>query len=338
MSNYNIDTRNIKTYTSARSLGNDGEIFLDANECQSPGKWRRYPNKQDAELKTILAGLYEVENSQILYDRGLDEIISLVMRAYCPPDSEVKIYPPTYGMYEVEASILGLRVNKIFLTQEGFIPIESELINPGTPALVIICRPNNPLGTVETFEKIELLAKIYKGIAPIFIDEAYAEFMSLNDQSAIALIGSYDIIVGRTFSKALGLAGMRFGCAIANSNLIEKLAMVQKPYPIATPVISYLLENLKSDIIPNAIKYIEEIKIQRPVWEKKLTQALGISPYASGANFLCFIDPGTKNIFIELKKAGIITRLFENEKVKWRITIGSPEQLEKVIRIIGAIA
>lgn len=329
-----FDPRELKPYVSARSITNSGTIFLDANESQAQGEWRRYPNRQNQQLCLKLANHYGVNSENILYDRGLDEIISLVMRAFCPPGSSIKCYPPTYGMYAVEASILGLNIIKIDLDEKGLIPLSAEKKDPGTPALVIVCRPNNPLGTVDSLKTIEELARIYEGVAPIFVDEAYGEFMLKDEKSALELINTYDIIVGRTFSKALGLAGLRFGCALGNKRLLERLAIVQKPYPIATPVISFILDNFDSSIRKDALNTIREILEQKPIWSKALKKQLGISPYESGANFLSFQDPRAELIADILSAEGIITRVFKSPRLIWRVTIGTSAQLELIIKIL----
>ena len=89
-------------------------------------------------------------------------------------------------------------------------------------SLIYIDNPNNPTGQIFTLEDIEKLAIVSKNKnAALIIDEAYGDFMLL-ENSSIPLVLKYDnVIVTKTMSKGLGLAGMRLGYMVAHPQIIH---------------------------------------------------------------------------------------------------------------------
>ena len=116
--------RNLKPYSSARSeFAGVAEVFLDANENAfgSPAGdgYNRYPDPLQTELKQRVAGIKNVDMSQIFVGNGSDEAIDLLYRIFCEPGrDEVIICPPTYGMYRVSADINDIAVREIRLTSD----------------------------------------------------------------------------------------------------------------------------------------------------------------------------------------------------------------------------
>ena len=146
---------NIKPYSSARDefKGHDG-IFLDANENPIGSgleeNYNRYPDPLQWLIKGQLAQIKKCSKYEIFLGNGSDEAIDLLIRMTCTPDSSsIILCPPTYGMYEVSASINNVRLTKVNLTQEYQLNIDSILkaIDSNT-RLIFICSPNNPTGNL----------------------------------------------------------------------------------------------------------------------------------------------------------------------------------------------
>ncbi|HCX74461.1 MAG TPA: histidinol-phosphate transaminase, partial [Algoriphagus sp.] len=115
---------NLQPYTSARDeyTGKEG-VFLDANENPygsiTDQDFNRYPDPYQSELKEKIAAIKDVKPSQIFLGNGSDEAIDLLFRAFCNPGVDnVILLPPTYGMYEVSASINDVAVKKVPLTAD----------------------------------------------------------------------------------------------------------------------------------------------------------------------------------------------------------------------------
>ncbi len=330
----NVRSDRLTKYVSARSLGAEGAILLDANEAQTGSELRSYGIQQNRELLGLLARNYQVGDATVLYDRGLDEIISLILRATCDAGSRVRIFTPTYGMYAVEAEAQGVAVERVALRPDGRLDLEEISQNPGTPSLVILCRPNNPLGTVDSVSSVIELLETYRGICPVFIDEAYAEFTPDTALDYRKLIEEYDVVFGRTFSKAYGLAGLRFGCALAAPRWISRLSVVQRPYPVSRLVESFILSHFESTIRPSAERNIESMLDARPRWQKALSDLLVLTPLPSHANFLCFQTLQAQKIYARFRSGGVVVRFFEPDLL--RITVGTDTQLNRIEELLGS--
>ena len=115
--------KNIKVlepYSSARiEFHGKASVFLDANESPYGEGLNRYPDPLQLKLKNEIALLKKVNPEQILLGNGSDEVIDLLMRAFCEPACDnIIILPPTYGMYKVTANINNVEAREILLTRD----------------------------------------------------------------------------------------------------------------------------------------------------------------------------------------------------------------------------
>ncbi|MEX0884644.1 MAG: aminotransferase class I/II-fold pyridoxal phosphate-dependent enzyme, partial [Cyclobacteriaceae bacterium] len=141
----------LKPYSSARDeySGKEG-VFLDANEnpigSTTEKPFNRYPDPAQIALKHKLSALKKVPWNQIFLGNGSDEAIDLLFRAFCRPGIDnVILLPPTYGMYEVSASINDVKTKKINLNTD-FQIISRDVLDAvdDHTKIIFICSPNNP--------------------------------------------------------------------------------------------------------------------------------------------------------------------------------------------------
>ena len=164
-------------YSSARDEfnGNSG-IFMDANE-NPYGNLNRYPDPYQKELKSAVSKLKGIPEEKIFLGNGSDEIIDLCFRIFCNPGTDKALtFPPTYGMYEVSASVNDVKVLKVPLN-ENFqidIPKTEPSLKDKNLKLIFICSPNNPTGNSMNISDVEYIFSKFNGI--VVIDEAYIDF------------------------------------------------------------------------------------------------------------------------------------------------------------------
>jgi histidinol-phosphate aminotransferase len=182
---------------------------------------------------------------------GSDEGIDLLMRAFCEPgQGAVVIQPPTYGMYEVAANLQNAPIVQVPLTAE-MQPDYPALRAAATPdtRIVFFCSPNNPTGNLIDPAGIRAFAESYHGI--VVVDEAYIDF-ALADHPGASLLSAVrelpNLVVLQTFSKALGMAGIRLGMAWADPAIIRVLTKIKSPYN---------LSQLAQQAALNALRYGE---------------------------------------------------------------------------------
>ncbi|MHA8066171.1 histidinol-phosphate transaminase [Aquirufa sp. ROCK2-A2] len=333
---------NLKPYSSARDefKGSEG-IFLDANEnpigSATKENWNRYPDPLQIEIKEKLAKIKKCELNQIFLGNGSDEAIDLLIRMTCSSHvHNVIICPPTYGMYEVSASINNISILKVPLTADYQLDTENILRNINNHTkLVFICSPNNPTGNkINRNDIYTILDKFNHGF--VIVDEAYIDFS--DEPSFISELAKYpQLIVLQTLSKAYGLASLRLGMAFANMKIIQILNKIKPPYNIGGATQAIVLEALNNDkFLSKSVESIISSKNELISSLAKFNFVKNIVP--SHSNFILVKFENADHLFDYLINQKIITR--NRSKVELcqdsiRITIGLPDEnktlLDKII-------
>ena len=224
----------LKPYASARSefkLGDREMILLDANENPFNNGINRYPDPMQLKLKKRLAEAKHLAVEQIFLGNGSDDVLNQLMIAFCTPGKDKAVLlPPTFGMYQVCASINGIETLEVPLTADFRLDIAGiNAVQSSATKIIFIPSPNNPTGNCFALEDIKRIIEGFDGL--VVVDEAYVEFAI--DKSVISWIDEYpNLVVVQTFSKAQGLAGLRLGMAFAHPEIIGLMNKVKAPYNI----------------------------------------------------------------------------------------------------------
>ena len=321
----------MNAYRSARSEALQGSVYLDANEnALSDTRYNRYPEQQPNELAKLLTTVYGVDRKQLLITRGSDEGIDLLLRLFCRAGfDKIIICPPTYGMYRVAAIIQGAETIEVpLMKSDGFALDVNELLRAWEPSvkLIFLCSPNNPTGNLLPKSDILSLCRSLNDKSVIVVDEAYIEFS--NGESLTKYVSEYpNLVILRTLSKAYGLAGVRCGSTIANSDIIKLLMKIIAPYPIPIPVAEIVCQQLNSDITKNAINIIKQEKENLANFLENLPSVIKV--WKSQANYLLVEVVDADRMMRACLKYGIVLR---NRSYEYglenciRITIGSPNE------------
>ena len=331
-------------YSSARDeyTGQVG-VFLDANEnplgSVLPSDYNRYPDPHQRAIKAKLAPIKGTSPDQIFLGNGSDEAIDLLIRATCVPGQDsVVIMPPTYGMYEVSATINDVALIKVPLTTDYQIDTEVVLskIQPSTK-LIWVCSPNNPSGNLVQVEAIEKLLENFNGL--VVVDEAYIDFAST--PSWTQKLGKFpNLVVLQTFSKAWGLASLRLGMCFASPELIFILNKIKPPYNLGGPTQELLYQALDNEATKN--KMVEQILEQREVLFRQLAEVEQIVKiHPSDANFILVQFRNAPTMMKYLIEGKIIVR--DRSKVTLcddclRITVGTAEENKVLVRALRKFA
>lgn len=305
-------------YQSARKIGGNGTIWLNANEYPiSPNELltnlslenlNRYPEPQPQSIITAYANYAGVNNNQILITRGGDEGIELIIRAFCENDESVLYCPPTYGMYKVSSDTLNINTKTIPLTAEFQLNLAEIENNLDKVKVIFICSPNNPTGNLLNKDDIIQLLDMTKNKAVAVVDEAYIDFCL--DNSIVDELNHFDnLIIIRTLSKAFALASIRCGFILANEWIIQSLQKIIAPYPIPTPC-ALIAESALSDIGIQAMQDKVAITLDNKLWLENELSNLEIvqNIYPSVANFILVTFKDGQAVFDKLWEQGIIAR------------------------------
>ena len=332
---------NLKPYSSARDefKGTKG-IFLDANENPIGSgleeDFNRYPDPLQWQIKSQIAKIKNCSTDEIFLGNGSDEAIDLLIRMTCTPDaSSIIVCPPTYGMYEVSASINNVPLIKVNLTSEYQLNIDSILKTiDSTTRLLFICSPNNPTGNLMKREDIyKILDSFQTGF--VVIDEAYIDFS--NEPSFIQELDKFpQLIVLQTLSKAYGLASLRLGMAFANPTIIDLFNKIKPPYNIGGAT-----QRLVQKALVNTqfvTESIQKLKINKEILINDLKHIKGVSTiFHSDANFILVKFIRAQELFDYLISQKIIARNRSNVELcndSIRITIGLESENKELIQKI----
>lgn len=275
------------------------QVMIEASYETDP---RVYPENETDYLRKQLAESNGVDPSQIVIASGGDQIIELVYDSLVGINGEVCAVSPTFSMYPRAA-----KQRKLKYTEEPLRP--DFTLNAGIDPrcdLLILCNPNNPTGN--QFDRDAVISLIDKSKGFVLVDEAYMEYGKYS--LACETETRENLLILRTFSKAYGMAGLRLGYCITNSELAEVLnTQCLMPYPVSSPVLragSILLRNTEF-----VQRMVDEAKEQRKALIEKLNEMDGVTPYPSATNFVLFnTEKPYTEVYEGLKERGILVRVF----------------------------
>lgn len=324
-------------------------IRLNANESpwRAPGDktergLNRYPPPRPLALRDRLAKHYGASEREMLVTRGSSEAIDILIRGFCSAGRDrVLICPPTFDMYRVYATIQGAGLAEVPLIRERGFALDVEGVLAAvddTTKIVFLCTPNNPTGHSLVREDVERLVSALAGRALVVIDEAYHEYAEGGDYLALREQFAHVVLL-RTLSKFVSLAGVRCGALIAAPEVVSFLENVLPPYTFPTPSIELVLKALSADSLEVSEERIVLIKRERT----RLAEALRDIPqirkvWPSNANFVLVEAYDGERLRDSARAAGILVRVFPEQpllKNCVRITVGRPEDNDRLLKALS---
>ena len=335
---------NLQPYASARSeFSGEAQAWLDANENAygTPGRsietaFHRYPDPYQIALKQRISEIKNVPIDHIFLGNGSDEAIDLLIKVFCRPgvDNIVSL-PPTFGMYEVAASINDVKVRSASLTADYQIDratVESS-IDENTK-IIFFCSPNNPTGNLLAADDILYFLENFSGL--VVVDEAYVDFTG--QTSFLKKLADYpNLVVLQTFSKAWGMAALRLGAAFASPSILEFLNKVKMPYNVSMLTQQTALKVLQN--IRQYQSYIAAIKNQRD-WLVTQFQSLETVEkiHPSDANFVLIKCINAPELYQFLVDQRVIVRNRSSVRLcegGLRITVGTERENQLLVDAIS---
>ena len=337
--------RALTPYQSARRIGGQGHVWLNANEAPlaypftiEGSRLNRYPECQPAEVVNSYAAYAGVNPDQVLVSRGADEAIELLIRTFCDAgEDQILICPPTYGMYAISAETCGVGIVELPLTasrQPDWPAIADRLSDV---KLVFLCSPNNPTGDLVGRKGLIALLEKARERAIVVVDEAYIEFCP--EGSVVDLLDQYpNLVVTRTLSKAFALAGIRCGFTLGDPEVIAMLTKVIAPYPIPEPIAQIAAQALSPMGLSLMQERVQELNKQKALIKAELIRLACVKEvFEDKGNFVLVRFTDGAAVFAAMKAAGIILRDFSTKPGldnSIRITIGYQGEMDAVIKVL----
>jgi len=318
---------------------------LAAVKSAADARLRLYPNPTADLLRLKLAKLHRCSPDNILVGNGSDELLAMAVRCFVEPVAAdtpasralIQFFSPSYSLYPVLAEIHGAAQNAIPLGPDFGLPPLSVLRNNKQwdfgAALTFITTPNAPSGKGYGKTQLEELCRAQKGV--VVLDEAYVDFAKEN-ALGLALKNEH-VLVARTFSKAYSLCFQRVGYFIGAPALISALHKIRDSYNV-----NGLGQIAAIATLSNLGYYranFRKIVATRETLTRKLTE-LRFTVLPSQTNFILARPPRwtAEQWLNKLRTRKILVRWFDAPSIQeyLRITIGTPQQTEALVRAVKA--
>lgn len=286
------------------------------------------------ELRKKLGEKAGLTADHIVLGNGSTDVINFVVHTFVGPGDEVIIPVPTFPMYEARVKIAGGVPILIPLDANFYWDVDLILSAVNTKTrLIFVCSPNNPTGN--QIEEKDLIRILELGI-PTFFDEAYYELEN-EVVSRVYLLKKYpNMVVNRTFSKAMGLAGMRLGYCLSEPELASYFNRVRFPWNVNHLAIAAALAVLE-DPQEQAQKRQNIITGRNYIFQE-LNKLSGVRAFPSEGNFVLvdatILGISSLEIRDRIAAQGIFIRPMTGHNMAqgyFRVTIGTPEQNRKFI-------
>jgi len=258
---------------------------IEALAAMRPDQIGFYPPYASA--TSAVAAYLGVPVDRIALVNGLDEGIMATSVAYLRPAAggpipEAIVPEPAFEIFRFDTAVAGGRLVQVMPAPDFSFALDAVLaaITPRT-RVVFLTNPNNPTGVAMPLEAIRAIARAVPREAIVFVDEAYAEFAGV---SFIPDLPSFpNVIVGRTFSKAFGLAGLRIGCL---AGAPEVLNPVREAVPVySVNVASVVAVQAALGDLDHLRRYVRQVSESKSLLYAACDR-LGLKYWPSESNFV----------------------------------------------------
>lgn len=327
--------KKVKQLTPYDPIAGSYRIRLDANESYitlpldikkeiadavADIHYNRYPDPNASAVCEGFANYFSLSQECVTAGNGSDELISVIMNAFLQKGDKVMTLEKDFSMYSFYTSIVECKHIAFQKNNDYSIDIDKviEKANAENVRIIIFSNPCNPTSCVLSREKVKRLVKSVNSL--VVLDEAYMDF---SDQSLISEFNKYDnLIILKTCSKAIGMAAIRLGFAVANKTITNALKSVKSPYNVNT------VTQVIGEIIFSHPEYIDS-SIKRIIESRDSLYSRLCEIESEFPTRLKLTKPDTNFVFVEsnealqafeyLKSVGIAVRLMGD---KLRITAG----------------
>ncbi len=295
--------------------------------------WNIYPDFESMLLRGALAKAYGYAVENVLVGNGSNELLAATIPTFVGPGTPVVLSKPSFALYEKLVAVAGGIALPISVQPEtGFLPLEEMLraIERCDNAIVIVCSPNNPTGSVLPDGGIDAL--LATG-ATVLFDRAYGDFAEdtmppLHDR----------LVTFSTFSKAWGLAGLRIGWLASTAATCREIRKVKLPYSLN--VISEAVAATALEHGEIRTRNVASTIAERERMFAAMRNIDGVTPFPSRSNFIAFTTRrDAKDVFNALHAGGILIRDIRAAVTNaLRVSAGSPAQNDAFLEALSTCA
>jgi len=301
--------------------------------------WHRYPAFVPTHLTGIIARRIGWVPEGVLVGNGSNEVIQAAL-AVTLGDGETVVAPsPTFSLYRLLAGVMGARYVPVALLPDFSFDLDAIIaqVRRERARVLVLNSPNNPTGSALPAGAVERC--LAETDALLLCDEAYQEF---GGPSAVSLLArSPRIVVLRTFSKAMGLAGLRFGYALAHPEVAREIAKAKLPYNVNAITLAAAEVAFEHPDVFEA--RTRTVIAERERFLGALARTPGLRAFPSAANFVLIrLEAVPARVVFRrlLEEDGILVRDVSHApglEECLRISIGEREDMDAVVQALRRI-
>lgn len=298
------------------------------------GGLNRYPDPLCKKACKAFADYYNIDAANVTAGNGSDELLMLLPMAFLKKNERMLVFEPDFSMYKFYSYLTENQVICMPKKKDLTIDLDAaaHLINEQNIKAVVFSNPCNPTSLgISRQQIIDFIKSV--GDCLVIVDEAYMDFWD-SYQSIVTIAAQFDnVICLRTMSKAIGMAGIRMGFAVANKTITQALRSVKSPYNCNS------LSQTAAEIILSDKQYIDNcidtIKQSRDYLYNKAIELFAYRPdvviYPTCTNFIFILAPDAEGTYELLRENGVVVRLMGNYL---RVTAGTQEENDRVLELL----
>ena len=300
---------------------------------RSVGVANRYPEFLPERLRRLIAARIAVEEDQVVPGAGATGVAMQVVHATTEPGDRIVMTSPTFDGYPILAQMAKLVSVTVPLDAHGHYNLDAMADAAGSARVVVLCRPHNPSGTLDSAAAIERFLLQVPSDTVVLLDEAYIEFVSPQHHiDGPALVRRFpNVVVLRSFSKAYGLAGLRIGYGFGAPELARKLWTMQLPFGMGITSLAAVAASYGAEA--QLQQRIRQIRAERHYLRMRL-RAAGIYTTDGHANFV-YLPPTGRPWRQVFDGSGPRVRHYADGAV--RITVGDRASTRAVLAALSQV-
>lgn len=290
----------------------------------------RYPEFFPERLRRVVATRIGIADEQVVLGPGATGVMLQVLHAITDPGDRIVMSEPTFDGFPIISRMTRLSQITVPLDPTGHNDLRAIAYAASEAHVVVLCRPHNPTGTVESASATEEFLERVPSDTIVILDEAYVEFVA--PEFSIDSVGLAErfpnVVVLRTFSKAYGLAGLRIGYAFCSKELASRLWEMQLPFGMGITSLVAVVASYRAE--SQLRQRIRLITAERCSLRAQL-HAMGVFTTDSHANFVYLPASGRawREVFDNID---LLVKYCSDGGV--RITIGSGSSTRAVLAAI----
>src|SRR5437867_7793694 len=298
--------------------------------------WGRYPEFVPAAVIKTLAKFSGWHEDGILVGNGSNELIQATLTVTLGPGRSLVAPQPTFMLYKLMATALQAQAIDVLLKPEDLtFDVDALILAARSSDVVVVCSPNNPTGTPLEHDALVAVLKNARGL--VLVDEAYHEF---SGHTALPLLaGHRNLVVLRTFSKAMAMAGLRFGYLMAHPEIAREVYKSKLPYNVNI----FTLAAAEVVIERHAVltEGIAALVRERGRVFAELRRRPAVRVFPSKANFILMKTPRpARELFDGLYGQGVLVRDVSSYPLLdrcLRVSIGTPEENDRFLAALDRV-